>query len=138
LWKPINAGSRANVAIYRASGGRFGARMGKAPILLLHHVGRQSGKQRVSPVLYLDDGERLVVVASKGGTDRNPAWFHNLMGTPEVEVEVGRARRQVRARRASDEERAALWPRLVEMYPSYENYQRQTDRVIPVVVLEPR
>jgi len=138
FWKLVNAGARANVAIYRASGGRFGAHIGKAPVLLLHHIGRKSGKARVAPVLYLDDGERLVVVASKGGTDKNPAWFHNLMGTPDTDVEIGRERRSVRARRASDEERAALWPRLVEMYPQYADYQRQADRTIPVIVLEPR
>src|SRR4051795_6406012 len=131
FWKLFNAGTRLNVAVYRASGGRFGNHIGKAPVLLVHHVGRKSGKPRVSPLIYLDDGERLVIVASKGGTDKNPAWFHNLMAAPETEVEVGRERRQVRARRASDEERAVLWPRLVEIYPSYENYQRQADRTIP-------
>src|SRR3954471_11763000 len=138
FWKVVNAGARANVAIYRASGGRFGAHIGKAPVLLLHHVGRKSGKARVAPVLYLDDGDRLVVVASKGGTDKNPAWFHNLMANPETEVEVGRDRRRVLARRAEGEEREALWPRLVEIYSDYADYQTYTDRLIPVVVLEPR
>ena len=138
FWKLVNVGARANVALYRASGGRFGGMLGKAPILLLHHVGAKSGKKRVVPVLYLADDDRLVVVASKGGTDKNPAWFHNLMANPEVEVEVGRDRRTVRARRASDEERSGFWPRLVEIYPSYADYQRSTDRTIPVIVLEPR
>ena len=112
--------------------------MGKAPILLLHHKGRKSGKERVQPLIYLDDGDRLVVVASKGGTDKNPAWFHNLMAGPEVEVEVGRERRAVRARRASDEERAGYWPRLTEIYPDYDDYQGYAERTIPVIVLEPR
>jgi F420H(2)-dependent quinone reductase len=138
FWKFFNAGARVNVALYRATGGRFGARIGKAPILLLHHAGAKSGKERVSPLLYLADGDRLVVVASKGGTDKNPAWFHNLLANPETQVEVGRDRRQVRARKATDEEREAFWPRLVEMYKSYADYQRSTDRTIPVVVLEPR
>jgi deazaflavin-dependent oxidoreductase (nitroreductase family) len=137
-WKLVNLLSRANVAVYRVSGGRLANRLSKLPILLLHHVGRRSGKERVTPVLYMADGDRLVIVASKAGTDKNPAWFHNLMGSPETSVEIGRERRRVRARRATDEERAAYWPRLVAGYPSYDDYQRQTDRVIPVVVLEPQ
>jgi len=138
FWKAWELFTRVNLVVYRSTGGRVGGRYRNAPILLLHHVGRATGKARVSPLIYLDDGDRLVIVASKGGTDTNPAWFHNLMGAPDTEVEVGRDRRRVHARRASQEERDALWPRLVEMYPDYANYQRQTDRVIPVVVLEPR
>jgi F420H(2)-dependent quinone reductase len=138
FWKLFNVMARANVAVYRASGGRFGGHMGKAPILLLHHTGRKSGKERVQPLIYLADGDRLVVVASKGGTDKNPAWFHNLMANPETEAEVGRDRRPVRARRAEGEEREALWPRLVDIYPQYADYQTYTERTIPVIVLEPR
>jgi deazaflavin-dependent oxidoreductase (nitroreductase family) len=111
--------------------------MGRAPVLLLHHVGRRSGQRRVSPVLYLPDGDRIVIVGSKGGSDTNPAWFGNLMAHPRTEVEVGRGRRAVVARKATNEERAAYWPRLVEIYPSFTLYQQRTDRVIPVVVLEP-
>ncbi len=120
----------------RLSGGRLGGRVGRAPVLLLHHVGRRSGKARVSPLLYLADGDRLVIVASKGGTDRHPAWFHNLVANPDTTVEVGRERRRVKARQASEKERERFWPRLVEMYPSYATYQSHTDRLIPVVVLE--
>ena len=139
-WKLVNLMSRANVAAYRASGGRLGNHIGKAPVLLVHHVGRRTGTPRVSPVLYLEDGGRLVIVASKGGTDKNPAWYHNLMASPDTEVELGRERRRVRARPATEEERSAYWPRLTAMYPQYDDYQRQaqTDRVIPVVVLEPQ
>ena len=137
FWKVFQVGADLNVRLYRMSGGRIGGRMQKAKVLLLHHVGRKSGKTRVTPLLFLPDGERLVVVASKGGTDKNPAWFYNLMAAPETTVEVGRDTRRVRARRASDEERAQLWPRLVEIYSSYESYQRYTDRQIPVVVLDP-
>jgi deazaflavin-dependent oxidoreductase (nitroreductase family) len=139
LWRVINAGSRLNIAVYRATGGRFGGRMGKAPILILHHVGAKSGTHRVTPVLYLEDGRKLVVVASKGGTDKHPAWFHNLMANPDTTVEVGRDKRRVHARRASDEERTRLWPRLTEMYPPYAEYEQfaANHRKIPVVVLEP-
>jgi deazaflavin-dependent oxidoreductase (nitroreductase family) len=139
FWKVFNAGTRLNVVVYRASKGRIGGRIKKLPILLLHHVGARSGTARVSPLLYMADGDKLVIVASKGGTDKNPAWFHNLIAAPETEVELkGGERRQVRARRASDEERGAYWPRLIERYSDYEDYQRHTDRTIPVVVLEPR
>ena len=138
FWKLVNGIARGHVAVYRATGGRVGGKLGKAPILLLHHVGAKSGTERVAPVLYLADGDRLVVVASKGGTDKNPAWFYNLLANPETEVEVGRDRRNVRARRASDEERETFWSRLVAMYPSYDDYQRSTERTIPLVVLEPR
>jgi F420H(2)-dependent quinone reductase len=138
FWKAWEAGTRLNVALFRATKGRVGGRMGKAPILLLHHVGAKSGTKRVSPLLYLPDGERLVIVASKGGVQKNPAWFHNLMANPDTQVELGRETRTVRARRAGDAERAELWPRLVELYSNYAEYQRNTDRVIPLVILDPR
>jgi F420H(2)-dependent quinone reductase len=138
FWKLFNVATRANIWVYRLSGGRLGNHIGRAPVLLLHHVGAKSGTKRISPLIYLDDGERAVIVASKGGTDKHPAWFHNLMASPDTEIEVGRERRQVRARRADPDERDRLWPRLVEMYPGYADYQRQTSRQIPVVVLDPR
>ena len=137
FWKVVNVGAAGNVLVYRLSGGRLFGRMGKAPILLLHHVGRKSGKERVTPVLYLEDGGDLVVVGSKGGTDKTPAWFGNLVAAAETTVEVGREKRRVRPRRATDEERDALWPRLVGMYPALAEYQTFTDRKIPVAVLEP-
>ena len=136
-WKLINLAARVNVAVYRLTGGRLGGRVGRAPVLLLHHVGRRSGRARVSPLLYLDDADRLVIVASKGGTDHHPAWFLNLMANPATTVEVGRARRRARARQAVGEERERLWQRLVGMYPAYATYQSHTNRLIPVIVLEP-
>ena len=136
VWKLVNVGTRLNVALYRASGGRLGGRLKRAPILLLHHVGRKSGTKRVTPILYLPDGDDLVVVASKGGVDTNPAWFHNLMAMPETTVEVGREKRRVRPRLATDEERERFWPRLVDSYPSFETYKGHTERHIPIVVLE--
>ena len=107
------------------------------PILLLDHVGRRSGKRRTNPLLYLPDGQNLAIVASKGGVDTHPAWWHNLQANPETTVQVGGDRRRVRARQATAPERARLWPRLVEMYPSYARYQSRTERQIPVVILEP-
>jgi deazaflavin-dependent oxidoreductase (nitroreductase family) len=137
LWRAANLFGDVNVRLYRASGGRIGGRMSRAPVMLLHHVGRRSGTPRVTPVLFLADGARLITVASKGGSAKHPAWFHNLMASPETTVEVGRRRVRVRARPAAEEERERYWPRLVEAYPSYAVYQERTDRLLPVVVLEP-
>ena len=127
-----------NAAIYRATGGRVLGSFDGNPVLLLHHVGRRSGEPRVTPLLYLRDGEDLVIVGSMGGTPRHPAWFHNLRARPDTEVEVGREHRPVRARVAEPADRTRLWPRLVERYPAFRTYQERTDREIPVVILSPR
>jgi F420H(2)-dependent quinone reductase len=126
-----------NRGLYRASGGKVGGSVKGAPVLLLTTTGRKTGKTRTLPLLFLRDGEALAVVASEGGAERHPAWFLNLSANPAVEVEIGRHREQRRARKATDEERSRLWPRLIEMYPSYAAYQRKTTREIPVVLLEP-
>lgn len=136
-WRVVNAFGGANVRLYRLSGGRIGGRMGAAPVLLLHHVGRRSGTPRVTPLLFLADRTRLVVVGSKAGAATNPAWFVNLMAHPVTTVEIGRRKLRVRARMADDAERASYWPRLVDIYPSYATYQDRTARVLPIVVLEP-
>jgi deazaflavin-dependent oxidoreductase (nitroreductase family) len=132
-----NALFRLNTWLYRRTGGRLGNTVKGAPVLLLDHVGRKSGTQRTAPVLYLEDGTDLVVVGSRGGSTATPAWFLNLMANPTTTVQVGSERRSVIARKASDEERARLWPRLVDMYPDYDAYQRRTERQIPVVILSP-
>ncbi len=135
----VRAMSAVNTWIYRASGGRLGNRFSHgAPVFLLVTKGRKSGEQRTAPLLYLEDGDRYVVVASKGGMSHHPAWFLNLEADPDCSIEIGRERLPMRARRASDDEKRALWPRLVEMYPPYADYQARTERNIPVVVLEPR
>jgi deazaflavin-dependent oxidoreductase (nitroreductase family) len=125
------------VAVYRASGGRLGGRWFRAPILLLEHVGRRSGKRRATPLLYLDDHPDLVIVASRGGSKAPPAWWLNLESNPSTAVQVGSERREVVARTATAEEKRRLWPRLVDLHPDYETYQRRTDRDIPVVILSP-
>ena len=142
----IKYGARANVRLFRLTNGRLGAkwRVGAGfrkpvPVLLLDHVGRRSGTRFTTPLLYLRDGADLVVVASQGGLPKNPQWFHNLRHSPDVTVDLPRERgRAVRARVATPTERAELWPRLVELYADFDNYQSWTDREIPVVVLEPR
>lgn len=122
---------------YKASHGRLGGRAYGVPVVLIESVGRKTGKRRTHPLLCLPDGERLVIIASKGGTDRHPAWYHNLMARPETVAWWKGEKRRVRAREASGEERDRLWRMMAEAYPDYENYQRRTERQIPVVVLEP-
>lgn len=125
---------------YRATGGRVGHTLpGMPTILLLDHVGAKSGTKRTSPLLYFADGEDVVLVASKGGFPKHPAWFHNLMANPETTVQIGSERRPVSARRATPEERQRLWPMALREYRGYADYQeRSKGREIPMVVLEPR
>jgi F420H(2)-dependent quinone reductase len=127
--------------LYRHSGGRLGHTIPGVPgrMLLLDHVGAKSGTKRTSPLLYVRDGEDVVIVASKGGYPKNPAWFHNLMANPDTTVQIGSERRPVHARVAKPEERDRLWAMAVDAYRGYEGYQaRSKGREIPLVVLEPR
>jgi deazaflavin-dependent oxidoreductase (nitroreductase family) len=135
--KVVNGLTSANVMLYRRSGGRLGNTVKGAPVLLLDHVGRKSGRTRTAPLLYMHDGDDLVIVASRGGSDAMPAWWLNLQANPTTTVQIGTERRRVVAREASAEEKAERWPRLVEMYGDYEVYQRRTEREIPVVILSP-
>jgi deazaflavin-dependent oxidoreductase (nitroreductase family) len=131
--------SRLNTCIYRLSGGRIAGRFpGGAPVLLLTTIGRKSGRPQTAPLLYLRDGDAYVVVGSKGGMPHHPLWFKNLEANPQVEIEVGPRRMAMTARRATEAEKAVLWPRLVAMYPSYADYQARTTRQIPVIILTPR
>jgi deazaflavin-dependent oxidoreductase (nitroreductase family) len=131
-------GTSLHRGVLRASRGRLLARAGGMPVVLLTTKGRRSGRRRTtvltSPV---QDGDRVVLVASYGGDDRHPAWFLNLRADPEVELTMHGSIRPMRARVASAEEKAALWPRVVDCYPGYERYQERTGRDIPVVLLEP-
>ena len=141
----IKAMASTNVWLYRTTGGRVGGtwRIGAGfrkpvPICLLEHTGRKTGVQRTTPLVYLVDGDRIVVVASQAGRPEHPMWYLNLLADPEVTVQVRSRRRPMRARVAEGPERADLWTRLVALYADYDSYQSWTDRVIPVVVLEPR
>ena len=139
MWPVLNRLMKGHAAVYRATGGRVGHRFpGAPPMLLLDHVGAKSGKKRTIPLVYVADGDNLVLVASKGGHPRNPAWFHNLRANPDTTVQVGSERRAVRARVARANERKRLWPRAVAMYGGYRGYQQRTNREIPLVILEPR
>jgi deazaflavin-dependent oxidoreductase (nitroreductase family) len=127
-----------NVWAYRLTGGRLGGTFLRgAPICLVTTTGKRSGQPRTVALLYLSDGDDVVLVASKGGMSTSPAWYHNMKANPEVEVQIGTATRRMRARRASDAEKAALWPRLVAMYRDYDQYQARTTRNIPVMILSP-
>jgi deazaflavin-dependent oxidoreductase (nitroreductase family) len=105
--------------------------------MLLTTVGRKSGALRTVPVLYLRDGGNVVVVASGVGKSRHPVWYLNLEANPGVKIEIGKEEREMTARCATEEERAVLWPRLIEMYRGFDGYQARTERDIPVVILSP-
>jgi F420H(2)-dependent quinone reductase len=134
--------TKFHVALYRRSDGRLGGHIPgwpEARIALLDHTGAKSGAKRTSPVMYLEDGDSIVVMASKAGQPTNPAWFHNLKANPDTTVQIGSVVRKVRARVAADEERDLLWSRFVAMYPGTAFYQRNAKgRKIPIVALEPR
>jgi deazaflavin-dependent oxidoreductase (nitroreductase family) len=128
---------RLNTPLYRLSRGRIGARIGKAPVLLLTTTGRKSGQPRTAPLVYLADGERMVVIGSNAGNATVPAWVLNLRAEPEAEVEIGGRRQAVRARVAAGEERTELWRRCNDQYAGFDDYAARTDRDIAVFVLEP-
>jgi deazaflavin-dependent oxidoreductase (nitroreductase family) len=130
-----------HTALYRASGGRLGQTIPGVPgkMLLLDHVGARSGAKRTSPLLYIEDGANVVIVASKGGYPKHPAWFHNLKANPDTTVQIGSEHRTVHARVAMPEERERLWPMAVRSYHGYADYQKRSKgREIPLVILAPR
>lgn len=126
-----------HVRRYRETGGEVGHiwRQGST-ILLLTTTGRTTGEKRTAPLIYATDGDRYVIVASKGGAPDHPGWFKNLAKTPEVEVQVKSDVFRARARVAEGEERTRLWKKANEVWPPYEEYAKRTSREIPVVVLE--
>ena len=126
-----------NVPIYRVTRGRVAGRIGRAPVLLLTTTGRKSGQKRTAPVVYLEDGERYVVIGSNAGNAKTPAWALNLLANPEAEVQAYGDRRSVRARVAEGEEREDLWRRSNEQYAGFDDYRGKTKRDINVFVLEP-
>ncbi len=131
--------SQAHRTILHVTGGRvLGSAFGM-PVVELQTMGRRSGLPRTTMLTTpVTDGDRVVLVASKGGDDREPDWYRNLLAHPEVEVTIGAQHRLMRARPASPDEKAELWPRIVAAYSGYAGYQRRTKRDIPVVICEPR
>jgi deazaflavin-dependent oxidoreductase (nitroreductase family) len=138
-WPLLNRLVGVHVAAYRLTGGLIGHQLpGSPPMLLLEHTGARTGQSRTTPLVYVADGPDIVIVASKGGHPRDPAWLHNLRANPDATIQVGRERRPVRARVATADERRRLWPKAVATYPGYRGYQERTEREIPLVILEPR
>ena len=130
--------SRLHTTVFRLSGGRVGKRAVNNDMLLLTTRGRKTGRPHTVPLLYLSEGDHLVIIASWGGRDYHPQWYTNLLAHPEADVNVGGVRRRVVARTADTAERAVWWQRAVDAYPRYADYQRRTRREIPIVFLEPR
>jgi deazaflavin-dependent oxidoreductase (nitroreductase family) len=135
----LQGANRVHKAVLTLSGGRLGSSIGAMPVVELHTTGRTSGQRRsvmlTAPVY---EPDRIVLVASKGGDDRDPQWYRNLVAHPDVGVTVRGETRPMRARTATEDERAELWPRIVKAYRGYGQYQHRTERIIPVVIVEPR
>ena len=129
--------ARAHIGAYRRTNGRIGAKLLWFPAALITTTGRKSGRPRTTPTLYLTDGDRVILPASFGGRDANPAWYLNIESNPQVHVQIRAQHLDLTARDATDDERKRYWPRLIKMYPPYRGYREATDRVIPMVVCEP-
>jgi len=137
--KPLlRAMSAANVAVYRLTGGRIGGHFpGGAPVCLVTMRGRKTGRLRTIPLIHVARGDDVILVASQGGMEKHPVWYHNLVADPNIEVQVGAQKRKLVARQADDAEKRALWPVLTAVYPDFEDYQARTARNIPVFVCSP-
>jgi deazaflavin-dependent oxidoreductase (nitroreductase family) len=121
---------------FRANAGVVGGYFEGKPVLLLHHTGAKSGTVRVNPLMYNVDGDNLVIFASKAGAPSHPDWYRNLLANPKTQVEVGADTLDVTVREAKGEERDRLWDRQKAEYPQFADYEKSTDRVIPVLILE--
>ena len=126
-----------HVRVYRETNGERGYHWRGTEILLLSTRGRSSGEERTTPLIHRADGDRWIVVASKGGAPEHPGWYRNILANPDVEVQVGTKKLKARARTATGEERSRLWTKALLFWPPYADYALKTDREIPVVVLDP-
>jgi deazaflavin-dependent oxidoreductase (nitroreductase family) len=138
-WPALRLAMAAHARVYRATNGVIGHRFpGAPPMLLLDHIGAKSAIKRTTPLVYVADDRNVVIVASKGGHPKHPAWYHNLRANPNTTVQIGATRRAVHARVATPQDRERLWPKAVATYAGYQGYQQRTNREIPLVILEPR
>ncbi len=128
--------SALHTFLYRATTGRVGRRLVDNDILLLTTTGRRTGRKHTVPLLYLRDGNRLVVIASYGGRPTNPEWYRNLLATPQASVQILGEHREIQATTMTDGERSEWWPKVVAIYSDYAVYQSRTDRLIPLIWLE--
>jgi deazaflavin-dependent oxidoreductase (nitroreductase family) len=126
------------IAEFRKNHGKVGGNFEGAPLLLLLHTGARTGKPRVNPVMYMKDGDRYLVFASKGGADTNPDWYYNLKAHPDIQIEVGDETIDVQAKEITGPERDKLYTRQASLYSGFADYQRRTKRVIPVIALIPK
>ena len=131
----VNDWNAQIIAEFRKNHGKIGGDFEGAPLLLLHTIGKRSGRPRVNPMMYLRDGERYVVFGSKAGADTHPDWYRNLMAHPDVKIEVGNETIDVQADDLQGPERDRLFERQATLYPGFAEYQRKTKRVIPVIAL---
>jgi deazaflavin-dependent oxidoreductase (nitroreductase family) len=120
---------------FRANAGKVGGPFANMTLLILHTIGAKSKQEHINPVAYIKDGDRFVVIASKGGAPTNPAWYHNIVANPLITVEVGTEKFQAQATFPAEPERTRLYNRMVEVAPGFAEYQQKTRRVIPVIVL---
>jgi len=132
----VNDWNKQIIAEFRANGGKVGDPFEGATMLLLHHVGARSGTERVTPLVYFPDGDRMVIVASAAGAPKNPDWYHNIKATPRVEVEVGTDTVAVEAQELTGVERDEKWAEITAAAPGFAEYQTKTSRVIPVIALK--
>ena len=138
-WPVLRRLMGAHARIYQLTNGVVGHRFpGAPPVLLLDHVGAKTGFKRTTPLVYVENRPDLVLVASKGGHPKHPAWYHNLRANPDTTVQIGAEHRPVHARVATPEERERLWPKALATYSGYAGYQQRTQREIPLVILEAR
>jgi deazaflavin-dependent oxidoreductase (nitroreductase family) len=127
--------NQAIIDEFRANSGKVGGRFAGKTLLILHTIGAKSGQERINPTAYVRDGDRLVIIASKGGAPTNPNWYHNILAHPRVTVEVGTEKFQAQAEIADEPERTRLFNLMVGMMPGFADYQQKTTRVIPVIIL---
>ena len=128
--------TRINVLVYKLSGGRLMNKLEGLPIILVTMKGAKSGRTITIPLMYVPHEKGFILVASQGGAPKHPAWYHNLVKNPNIEITHEGRTRKLTARRVDEEEKAILWPACIEYYPPYEQYQKRTERRIPVFLCE--
>ena len=129
--------TRINVFVYRASHGRLMNRAFGSPICLVTMTGRKSGRKITIPLIHIPHGDDVLLIASQAGLDTHPVWYHNISANPDIGITAGGLTRRMRARRASDAEKAGLWPVAVAVYADFEQYQKRTERNIPMLICSP-